>query len=35
LKIEVLDHVVMGYPKLPDRDRDYVSLRELGYWAGF
>ncbi|HVM50964.1 MAG TPA: JAB domain-containing protein [Candidatus Acidoferrum sp.] len=33
LKIEVLDHCVMGYPALPDRSKDYVSLRELGYLA--
>jgi DNA repair protein RadC len=32
LKIEVLDHVIMGYPALPDR-RDYSSLRELGYFC--
>lgn len=31
LKIEVLDHVVIGYPKLPD-SRGYVSLREAGYF---
>src|SRR2546422_10108599 len=28
LKIEVLDHVVMGNP-------NHCSLRELGYWAGY
>jgi DNA repair protein RadC len=28
LKIEVLDHVIMGNP-------NHCSLRELGYWAGF
>ena len=32
LKIEILDHVIMGYPALPDR-RDYSSLRELGYFV--
>jgi DNA repair protein RadC len=32
LKIEVLDHVVIGYPKLSDRDKDFVSLRECGYF---
>jgi DNA repair protein RadC len=31
LKIEVLDHIVLGR-RTPDRDRDYVSLRELGYF---
>ena len=30
LKIEVLDHVILGRTT-PDRPRDYVSLRELGY----
>ncbi|HVM51266.1 MAG TPA: JAB domain-containing protein [Candidatus Acidoferrum sp.] len=35
IKIEVLDHVIMGYPPLPDRIKDHVSLRELGYWTGF
>jgi DNA repair protein RadC len=30
LKIEVLDHVVMGLKSL-ERARDWVSLRELGY----
>jgi DNA repair protein RadC len=33
LKIEVLDHVIMGRVA-QDRARDYVSLRELGYFAG-
>ena len=28
LKIEVLDHVIVGNP-------NHCSLRELGYWAGF
>lgn len=32
LKIEVLDHVIMGRPTV-DRPRDYVSLRELGYFS--
>jgi DNA repair protein RadC len=33
LKIEVLDHVIIGRPA-KERPRDYVSLRELGYFAG-
>jgi DNA repair protein RadC len=31
LKIEVLDHVVMGQPT-PDRPEGFVSLRALGYF---
>lgn len=31
LKIEVLDHVILGY-QTPERQRDYASLRELGYF---
>jgi DNA repair protein RadC len=31
LKIEVLDHVILGRPT-PERPKDYVSLRELGYF---
>ena len=31
LKIEVLDHVIIGLPTT-ERPRDYVSLRELGYF---
>ncbi len=31
LKIEVLDHVIIGRAT-PDRSKDYVSLRELGYF---
>jgi len=31
LKIEVLDHVIIG-TRTEDRPRDYVSLRELGYF---
>ena len=31
LKIEVLDHVILGSPA-PERAKDYVSLRELGYF---
>jgi len=34
LKIEVLDHVILGRAT-NQRPKDYVSLRELGYWAGF
>ncbi len=34
LKIEVLDHVIIGRAT-KERRKDYVSLRELGYWAGF
>jgi DNA repair protein RadC len=33
LKIEVVDHIIIGR-RTADRDRDYVSLRELGCWAG-
>jgi DNA repair protein RadC len=31
LKIEVLDHVIMGQAN-GDGGKDYVSLRELGYF---
>ena len=31
LKIEVLDHVILGRPT-PERPKDYVSLRELGHF---
>lgn len=31
LKIEVLDHVILGQ-RTPERPKDFVSLRELGYW---
>lgn len=31
LKIEVLDHVILGRPSA-ERARDFVSLRELGYF---
>ena len=34
LKIEVLDHVIVGCGT-PERPKGYVSLRELGYFAGF
>jgi DNA repair protein RadC len=30
LKIELLDHVIMGLPSL-ERQKDWASLRELGY----
>jgi DNA repair protein RadC len=33
LKIEVLDHVILGRAT-EERPKDYVSLRELGYFAG-
>ena len=32
LKIEVVDHVILGR-RTDERPRDFVSLRELGYWA--
>jgi DNA repair protein RadC len=31
LKIEVLDHIILGRATL-ERPKDYVSLRELGYF---
>jgi DNA repair protein RadC len=31
IKIEVLDHVIIGHP-LPDRPKPWASLRELGYF---
>ena len=31
LKIDVLDHVILGR-KTTERARDFVSLRELGYF---
>ncbi|MEY4199292.1 MAG: hypothetical protein RLZZ265_1032, partial [Verrucomicrobiota bacterium] len=31
LKIDVLDHVILGR-KTTERERDYASLRELGYF---
>jgi len=34
LKIEVLDHVIIGVAT-QERQKDYVSLRELGYFAGY
>jgi len=33
LKIEVLDHVILGR-RTQERTKDYVSLREMGCWAG-
>jgi DNA repair protein RadC len=33
LRIEVLDHIILGM-RTTERPKDYVSLRELGYWAG-
>jgi DNA repair protein RadC len=33
LKIEVLDHVILGH-RTTERSRDYSSLRELGYFYG-
>jgi DNA repair protein RadC len=32
LKIEVLDHVILGR-RSQEEGKDYVSLRELGYFA--
>jgi DNA repair protein RadC len=32
LKIDVLDHVILGH-RTTERERDFVSLRELGYFA--
>ena len=32
LRIEVVDHIILGQKTL-DRPRDFVSLRELGYFA--
>jgi DNA repair protein RadC len=34
LKIEVIDHVIIGRAT-SGRAKDYASLRELGYWAGY
>ena len=34
LKIEVLDHVILGR-RTDGRPRDYASLRELGYFSGY
>jgi DNA repair protein RadC len=32
LKIEVIDHVIMGSPS-PEQSRGFISLRELGYFG--
>ena len=32
LKIEVLDHVILGR-RTDERPRDFISLKELGYFA--
>ena len=32
LRIEVLDHVILGQ-RTNERPRDYISLREAGYFA--
>ena len=32
MRIDVLDHVILGR-RTPDRERDFVSLRELGYFS--
>ena len=34
LKIEVLDHLILGR-RTESRQKDFVSLRELGYFAAF
>jgi len=34
LKIDVLDHVILGRAT-PERPKDWVSLKELGYFAGY
>lgn len=34
LKIDVLDHVILGRASL-ERPKDFMSLRELGYFAGY
>lgn len=34
LRIDVLDHVILGR-KTEGRDKDFASLRELGYWGGY
>ena len=34
LKIEVLDHIILGRAT-QERSKDFISLRELGYFAGF
>lgn len=32
LRMEVLDHIILGQ-RTATRSKDYVSLRELGYWS--
>ena len=34
LKIDLLDHVILGRAT-PERPKDWVSLKELGYFAGY
>ena len=34
LQILVLDHIILGR-RTEERPTDFVSLRQLGYWAGF
>jgi DNA repair protein RadC len=34
LKIEVLDHIIIGQAS-NERSKDFVSLRELGYFSGY
>jgi len=34
LQIQVLDHIILGR-RTEERLTDFVSLRQLGYWAGF
>jgi DNA repair protein RadC len=34
LKIDVLDHIILGHAT-QERAKDFVSLRELGYFAGY
>jgi len=34
LKIEILDHIILGQ-RSEERAQDFVSLRELGYFAGY
>jgi len=34
LRIEVLDHLILGR-RTVERPKDYVSLREMGYFSGY
>jgi len=34
LKIDILDHIILGRAT-QERQRDFISLRELGYFAGY